>query len=108
MRLCHRQPDGATLREHLQAGAAATGRAHPDLMLPVPVGGEAVWEAFIGLSAGRPVGLTGAAQIPPSEYVAWQTLHGLQLSSWEVDTLQAMDRAALAQSAALQPKKAKP
>lgn len=107
MRLSHRQADGATVREHLQASAAASGRAHPDLLVPVPPGGETVWEAFIGLSAGRPVGLGGSAQIPPSEFVAWQSLHGLRLSSWEVDTLQAMDRAALAQSAALQPKKAK-
>lgn len=107
MRLAHRLPDGCTQREHLQANAR-NGQPHPDLLVKVPAGGQSLWDAYVGISAGRPASLGGGALVPPSEYVAWQHLQGVRLTPWEVDTLQAMDRASVAQVAKLQPKKAKP
>lgn len=96
MQLGARQPDGSTLREHLQSGAAQTGRADPRLLAEVPPAGSVLWQAFIELASARPSTMGGAGAIPPSELLAWQTLQGLRLSHWEVETLLAMDRAALA------------
>ena len=93
MRLGQRQPDGCTLREHLQAGAAATGRADPTLALDLPACVAALWQAFCELV--RPVGMAAGA-IPSVEIEAWQRLARVTLTPWEVDTLRAMDRAALA------------
>jgi hypothetical protein len=55
--------------------------------------------AFAELSAARPLGLGAAGAIPPSEIAAWCALHGVRLTSWELDTLSAIDRACLATSA---------
>ena len=96
MRLALRQPDGSTLRDHLQAAATATGRPDEQLSARVPPDGSALWAAFVDLSAARPVGMGGAGAVPPSEVLAWQQLQGLRLSPWEIDTLGAMDRASLA------------
>ena len=95
MQLAARQPDGSTLRDHLQAAADSGARRDPRLTLSPPREGAALWDAFASLHASRPVGMVPCA-IPPSEYVAWQQLHGVRLTAWEADTLQAMDRAALA------------
>lgn len=91
MQLSARLPDGATLREHLQA--TPVGRADPRLRSRVPAAGALLWEAFAALH-------TGMARMQPSEVLAWQQLHGVRLSSWDVDTLFGMDAAALNAAAA--------
>ena len=93
MRLGQRQSDGCTLREHLQAGSDATGRADPLLSFELPACVSAIWQAFCDLV--RPVGMSAGA-IPSVEIDAWQRLARVVLTPWEVDTLRAMDRAALA------------
>jgi hypothetical protein len=95
MRLTKRQADGATVREHLQAAAAATGKADPSLSRSLPRALVWLWQAFCELSAARPVGMAAGA-IPGTEIEAWQRLARVTLLPWEVDTLRAMDRAALA------------
>lgn len=100
MQLMHREPDGATLREHLQAGAKMTGHADPRLLRTVPRECAALWAAFGELSGSRPLGMGAVGHIPMSEVEAWQRLHGVRLSSWEVDTLTAIDRAAVSVMAA--------
>lgn len=107
MRLAQRQPDGGTLREHLLAAQAAGGRADERLAETVPPECAALWGAFVDLSSARPQGLSGATAVPPSELQAWQRLHGVALTSWEIDTLAAMDRAALAVAAEHNNNKAK-
>ena len=100
MRLALRQPDGNTLRDHLQAAAIATGQVDPLLTEQVPRAGAALWDAFVELAGARPTGMGSAGAVPPSEVAAWQQLHGLQLSPWELDTLSGMDRASLAVASA--------
>lgn len=95
MELVQRLPDGATRRDHLLAAAAATGRAEPELLERVPAGASTLWLAFCELSSSRPAGGFSYAAIPPSEVLAWQSLHGVRLTGWEIDTLRAMDGAAL-------------
>lgn len=96
MQLSARQPDGSTLREHLQAAAAAGMPADARLHSRVPACVQSLWQAFVALDAAR-VPSMGASPILASELVAWQQLHGVRLSPWEAETLQAMDRAAQAQ-----------
>lgn len=98
MQLSARQPDGATLRQHLQAAAAASGRADPRLLHQPPAAARALWDAFVELNAGRPVGMAAGA-IALGEIEAWQRLHRVRLTPWEVSTLLAMDRATLAEGA---------
>lgn len=98
MQLSKRQPDGDTLRGFLQWRAAASGHADPRLTARVPQGLTGLWDAYVELSAMRPAGM-GASCIPGTEYESWQRLNGIRLTPWEVDTLKAMDRAALAASA---------
>ena len=93
MRLGQRQPDGASVRDHLQAGSAATGRVHPMLTLTLPACLAGLWQAFCEMA--RPVGMA-PGPIPAAEIEAWQRLSRVTLTPWEVDTLRAMDRAALA------------
>jgi hypothetical protein len=98
VRLSHPQPDGATLRVHLQRAAQAVGRADPLLLQRPPAAATQVWLAFCDLSAHRPPG--GA--IPLGEIEAWQRLHAVVLTGWEVGCITAMDAAAMATAAELQ------
>ena len=107
MHLAHRQPDGAPLRAHLQAAARQTRRPDPRLAADVPRAGAALWSAFVSLSASRAPAFSGISPLLPSEMLAWQALHGLRLTGWEIDTLTAMDSAACAAQAALAPAAAK-
>lgn len=72
-----------------------------ELDLPaLPDGVDAVWGAFKALSNARGQGNGGPAPLVFSEIEAYARLHGLALSSWELDTLQALDRVWLAACAA--------
>ena len=95
MQLGTRQADGATLRQHLQAAAAASGQAD-DLLLvpPVPTAVQAVWQAYLSLSAHRRTGM-GPGPIVLTDVQAWCQLQGVRLTPWELDTLTAIDGAAL-------------
>lgn len=95
MRLSIRQPDGATLRDHLLAVERMTGKRDEALDVDLPRGGEELASVFIDLHHSRPAGM-GASAITQTELAAWQANHGLRLTPWEVDTLCSMDRAALA------------
>jgi hypothetical protein len=98
MELSAVQPDGSTLRQHLQVAAAAGATPDPRLAGRPPAAAAALWDAFLSLNAARPAGLAPSA-ITPADMLAWQQLHGVRFTAWEVDTLQAMDRAALATAA---------
>lgn len=93
MQLAQRQRDGRTLRDHLVAAERGHGYTHPLLKADLPPGGDLLWQALQQLAGARPQGLGAAGAIPPSEVHAWQCLNGLQLTPWEVETLQAMDTA---------------
>jgi len=91
VRLSIPQSDGATLREHLQAAYRMTGRADPALLERPPPGSDVLLQAFYALHSTRQEG--GA--IPQTEIAAYQANQGLRLSAWELDTLAAMDNAAM-------------
>jgi len=96
-RLGRRRPDGTTERDHLIAYQQSTGKVPEELQVPpVPAGVEHLWAAFVDLSGARAPSAGGASPIVLSEIVAWQQLHGVGLVSWDVDTILAVDRAAMA------------
>lgn len=95
MQLATVQPDGSTLRDHLQAAAKAGAPADARLTQRLPACVQAVWDAFVALDAARLPSM-GASPILASELLAWQQLHGVRLSPWECESLMAMDRACLA------------
>ena len=101
MRLSAREPDGSTLRQHLQHAATATGRVDPQLLRQVPRWAVPLWSAFVELAACRPQGMAGSGAIPFTEIAAWQQLHGVQMSAWEVGSIVAMDHATLGVAAEL-------
>ena len=98
MRLHARQSDGTTLRQHLEAGALATGRADPRLGRRPPALLVRLWEAFCAIAGQRQVGMS-ACPIALAEVEAWQRMARVSLLPWEVDTLLACDRAQLVISA---------
>lgn len=98
MRLHARQPDGSTLRQHLEAGAQASGRTDERLLRRPPALLSRLWEAFCSIAAQRGAGMA-PAPIALADVEAWQRLARVTLLPWEVDTLLACDRAQLAVSA---------
>lgn len=96
MRLARKMADGSSLRAHLLAEARATGKPDPALTARVPPAGAALWRTFTQLR-GRGTGLS--AGVTHGELAAWQQLHGVALTPWEIDTLLAMDDACAEQAA---------
>jgi hypothetical protein len=95
MRLSERM-EGGTLRQHLQQLHAQTGQLDPELAEELPAEAAALWGAYLQLSASRARGF-GPSAITYVEIEAWQRLQGVQLTPWELDTLTAMDLAAMAE-----------
>lgn len=107
MQLAHKQPDGATLRAHLQAGARATGVPDARLLARPPQAAAGLVNAWLELASAAQSGM-GRVPVPPSEIAAWQANHRVRLTPWEIDTLVAMDRAAQAATEPATPASAPP
>jgi len=91
--LAARQGDGATLRTHLQRAAKNTGEHDPRLDIEWPRAGRALWDAFRRI--GRSMGPNGPGPILPENILAFQQLHGVRFSAWELDVIEAFDEVAL-------------
>jgi hypothetical protein len=92
--LSERQGDGATLRTHLQRAARNTGASDPRLNIPWPRAARPIWEAFRGI--GRSITANGPGPIQPENILAYQQLHGVRFTPWELDVIDAFDAVALA------------
>ena len=60
----------------------------------MPAGCNLVWDTFIELSNKRSSGMT-AQPIGWRDLQAWQALRQVALTPWEIDTLMALDTAAM-------------
>lgn len=100
MRLARVMSDGSTLRDHLMVEARATGQFGPALTAVVPRAGAALFSAFRQVRA-RSAGLSSG--LTHGELAAWQALHGVRLTAWEIDTMLAMDDACADAAAAQRP-----
>jgi hypothetical protein len=89
-------PDGRPLREHLLAGWRQTGKKPDELDLPpLDPSLQPIWDAFLDLGRSRAPAMSGLAPITYSEILAWQQANRVDLTPWEVDTLRAVDAAAI-------------
>ena len=87
------QGDGASLRTHLQRLYVNTGVLPEQLQGPeCPPQCAHLWHVFRTL--GRTHGGDALAPLLQTELQAWQANHGVWLSSWEIDTLYALDNVA--------------
>jgi hypothetical protein len=85
--------DGATLRTHLQRAARNTGEPDPRLHVEWPRAGRPLWDAFRRI--GRSMTMNGPGPIMPENILAFQQLHGVTFTSWELDVIDAFDAIAL-------------
>lgn len=61
---------------------------------PLPAGCEVLWGVFLQLHNMRQAGM-GASPISASDLLAYQRLYGVQLNSWELESLHALDQVAM-------------
>ena len=90
--------NGGTLRDAIENYERATGLKHPEARAKVPAPWPAMylWGWFLEISQGRPIGAMGGyLPVPPSEILAWCRLTKVELSPWELRTLQQLDAAFL-------------
>jgi len=99
--LAAKQSDGATLREHLEAIERNTGRPPKRLLgaLELPDGVGPLWADFMHLHSRRGSSGFGSARITDHDIEAWQRLHSVTLSGWELEALYKADDAYFASQA---------
>jgi len=96
-----KQDDGCTLREHMMAYERAAGEVH-DFMEDAPIlprGLIPLWVDFIDLHGSRGAGMAGPARITFGDILAWQTVTGAALDSWELSAIRKADDAFIAHCA---------
>lgn len=109
VQLGQRQADGRPLLQHLQAAQARSGYVHPLLApVPLPPGGAELWGVYARVSRASRNAMGEAGGIKPTELDAWQRLHGVRLTPWEVSVIEAMDDAARAAAARTEKAPGKP
>ncbi|WP_157201817.1 hypothetical protein [Massilia sp. Root335] len=91
--LAARQGDGAPLRAHLQRVAQSTGDVDPRLHVAWPRLGRPVWDAFRRM--GRSMTVNGPGPVTPQDILAYQALHRVEFSAWELDVIEVFDAIAL-------------
>ena len=94
------QPDGQSLRKHLEVAAESTGSAPARLVEhgELPLGYGHLWEWLKQLSRTRTIGLVANA-ISYTEIAAWAALTGNRPTPFEVAILVDMDAALIAHQA---------
>lgn len=85
--------DGATLRTHLQRAAKIEGEADPRLNIVWPRAGRPIWDAFRRM--GRSMTMDGPGRITPQDILAFQQLHRVQFTDWELEVIEAFDAVAM-------------
>ena len=91
-----KQPDGTSLRKHLQR-AARQGVVDPLLEVdPLPDSLAQLWQVFLELNTFRTAGM-GANPISILEIDAWCRLNQVQLTPWELACIKAVDSAVMSE-----------
>lgn len=62
---------------------------------PLPTGCGALWGAFLELNQARASNGAGYCAISWRDVQAWQQVRRVELSGWELETIQVLDRIAL-------------
>ncbi len=84
-----------TVRAHYQmlVGKGRTEYAEKLKAPPLPRGFGYLWAAHQEMSEGRSPGGMGPSRLTWGDVAAWQDVSGVRLTSWEAETLFAMDAA---------------
>lgn len=99
--MAQRQPDGHTLRHHLEAArAAGSGTAAGELAGPPAPRALYLWHWFGELHAARRAGGFGPEPIAYADLDAWARLSGRYPRPWEVRWLMDLDAVWLAEQPA--------
>ena len=77
----------------MQRAARNTGEADPLLDIEWPRAGRPIWDAFRRM--GRSMTFNGPGPITPQDILAYQQLHGVRFTSWELEVIDAFDAIAL-------------
>jgi hypothetical protein len=106
IQLSMRQPDGATLREHLQSAWRQTGE-RPELLEPVDCPDEMLylWDRFLEVSKRRTSNGFGLNPVPYADIAAWATMNRVRITPFELEVL---DRIEALYVSLMQPKVANP
>jgi hypothetical protein len=84
--------NGATVDAHLAVVAKRLGRpVAPALVLPPGVG--YLWAAFVRMDARRGGGGMGPSPLTWSDFQGFMATTGLELTAWEIETIEALDDA---------------
>lgn len=81
------------MRTHLQRLANNAGEVDPRLNIVWPRVGRPVWEAFRRL--GRSMTINGPGPITAQDILAYQSLHRVEFSAWELEVIESFDAIAL-------------
>ena len=88
------QPDGATLRQHLQAVERQTGRKPAQLEMPdLPVELSHAWNWFLELHQRRTYSERGPNPVAWPDLLAWREIRGKRPTQFEWDCLLSLDGA---------------
>lgn len=72
------------------------GKGPPELDVPpLPREVAGLWRDFLQMDATRPGSGFGVAPIDEARLLAWQQLHRVVLTPWEIDQIQMLDLLAL-------------
>lgn len=86
------QPDGSTLRAHLQSVERRTGSKPPELdMPPLPIELTHVWHWFLALHHRRSYSERGPNPIGYADLLAWRELTAARPTPQDVDCMLALD-----------------
>lgn len=90
--LSEEQEGGGSLYSHLDAVRQNFNIVDP-LLEPIdtPIQYLYIWEIYMEISAGRPVGMSGASRIPSTEIHAWQEINNTRLAPFELEIIRALD-----------------
>jgi len=77
----------------LQRVARNTGEHDPRLNVEWPRLGRSLWDAFRRI--GRSMTMNGPGPIMPENILAFQQLHGVKFTPWELDVIDAFDAIAM-------------
>lgn len=81
-------------REHLEQVARIKGETPEELIGPeFPEVTRHIWDVFLSMHLGRSYGMSGPNPLTWEGIAAWCNLNGIVLSSWELETVKALDMA---------------
>ena len=94
LRLARKAGNDGTVRDVLVQREKIRGERSDELDADVPQCCNELWRAFLCMHSQRDPGFSGVTPLSISEVRAYASLYQVRFTSWELDTLWAIDRVA--------------